>query len=283
MKILFFYCITIAQLSFSPAVAQFKLPSASPTQIIKQEFGLGNIELTYSRPGAKGHKVFGDLVPYDKLWRTGANAVTKIVFSEPVEMNGRKIDSGAYVLYTIPGAESWEVIINKGIKNEGTDGYKEVEDVLRFKVEPVNTKINTESFTIQFAALRPESCELHLMWEKKLIIIPIVVNIKDKMRTQLEAAMRTNQKPFWQAAQFYYEYDRNLTRALENVNKAIEGNPKAYWILLYKAKIHKDMGDITGATQSAYRSLALSKDAKNDDYVKMNEMLLKELKQKKNR
>lgn len=283
MKILFFSCITIALLNFSPVYAQFKLPSVSPTQIIKQEFGLGNIELTYSRQGAKGHKVFGDLVPYDKLWRTGANAATKIVFSDPIEMNGRKIDSGAYVLYTIPGAESWEVIINKGIRNVGTDGYKESEDVLRFKVEPVNTKINTESFTIQFAALRPESCELQLMWEKKLIIIPIVVNIKDKMRMQLDAAMRTNQKPFWQAAQFYYEYDRNLTRALENVNKAIEGNPKAYWMLLYKAKIHNEMGDITGATQSVNRSLALSKDAKNDDYVKMNEMLLKELKQKKNR
>jgi len=165
----------------------------------------------------------------------------------------------------------------------GTDGYKESEDVLRFKVEPVNTKTTTESFTIQFAALKPESCELHLMWEKKLVVIPIVVNIKEKMRMHLEAAMRTDRKPFWQAAQFYYEYDRNFTRALENVNKAIEGNPKAYWMLLYKAKIHKDMGDIAGATQTANRSLVLSKDAKNNDYVRMNEMLLKELKQKRNR
>ena len=117
------------------STAQVKMPAPSPTQTVKQDFGIGTIELTYSRPSIKGRKIFGDLVPFNKLWRTGANAATKIVFSEPVEMGGKKVDTGTYVLYTIPGIDSWEVILNKGLKNWGTDGYKETEDVVRFKVE----------------------------------------------------------------------------------------------------------------------------------------------------
>lgn len=278
MKRLFFFPLTLISLMLTDSFAQVKLPSPSPTQIIKQEFGMGNIEVIYSRPGAKERRVFGDLVPYGKLWRTGANAATKIVFSDPVEIIGRKIDSGTYVLYTIPNEEIWEVIINKGIKNTGTEGYKESEDVARFKIYPIKTKTKTELFTIQFANIKPDSCELQLYWEKKLVVIPITVNIKEKIRAQVEAAMRTDKKPYWQAAQFYYEYDKNLSKGLENVNKAVEANPKAYWMLLYRAKIQKDMGDKVGALQSSNRSLELAKEAKNEDYIKMNQQLQKGLK-----
>lgn len=257
-----------------------KLPSPSPTQTIQQEFGLGSIALTYSRPAAKGRRVFGDLVPYGKLWRTGANAATKLVFSDPVEINGRRVDSGTYVLYTIPGEENWEVIINKGIKNTGTDGYKESEDVIRFKVDPLKTKTKTETLTIQFMDIKPESCELQIMWEKKLIVIPIAINVKEKIRVQLEAAMRTDKKPYWQAAQYYNEYDKNLTRALDNVTKATDANPRAYWMFFYKAKIQQEMANYAGALLSSKISLDLSKEAKNDDYVRMNEKLQKELKKK---
>lgn len=281
MKRLFSLFIIIGSLTFCHAQTQVKLPSPSPIQIIRQEFGLGTIELTYSRPAAKGRKVFGNLVPYNKLWRTGANAATRLVFTDPVEINGRKIDSGAYVLYTIPGEESWEVIINKGINNWGTEGYKESDNIASFKTEPVKAKTKVEQFTIQFANIQPESCELQLMWEKKLVVIPISINIKEKIRTQINTAMLTNKKPYWQAAQFYYEYDINLTKALENVSKAIEANPKAYWMLLYRAKIQRDMGDNPGAMQSSAASLALSKEAKNDDYILMNVKLQKELKKLK--
>lgn len=258
--------------------AQVKFPAPSPGQTIKQDFGLGTIEVVYSRPAAKGRKVFGDLVPYGKLWRTGANSATKISFSEPVEIKGKKLDSGTYVLYTIPGEESWEIIFNKGLKNAGVDGYKESEDVLRFKTDALKAKDNVESFTMQFVNVKPESCELHLMWEKKAVAIPITANIKDKIRTQIDAAMATDKKPYWQAAQFYNEYDKNLPKALENVTKATEENPKAFWMFLYKAKIQKEMGDNAGAMASSKTSLELSKEAKNDDYVRMNEKLQKELK-----
>jgi hypothetical protein len=268
----------IASLSLHSLTAQVKMPAPSPTQTIKQEFGLGSIEVIYSRPGARGRIVFGDLVPTGKLWRTGANAATKIVFTTPVEVGGKKIDTGTYVLYTIPGEENWEVIINKGIDNWGIEGYKESEDVFRFRVEPIKTKNQSETFTIQFANVKTESCELQLAWENKIITIPITTDIKEKLKAQIEAAMTTDKKPFWQAAQFYNEYDKNLPKALDNITKAIEENQKAFWMLLYKARIQKEMGDNAGALISSKKSLELAREANNDDYVKMNEKLQKELK-----
>jgi hypothetical protein len=255
---------------------QVQFPAPSPTQTIKQDFGLGSIEVVYSRPSAKGRKVFGDLVPYGKLWRTGANAPTKITFTDVVEIGGKKVDSGSYVLYTIPAEENWEVIINRG-KNGGVESYKESEDVVRFTASPTKAA-KTETFTMQFADVKPESCELQLVWENKAITIPITTSVKEKIRKQIEAAMQTDKKPYWQAAQFYNEYDKNFSRALENVTKATEANPKAYYMFLYKARIQKEMGDVAGALATSQTSLALSKEAKNEDYVRMNEKLQKDLK-----
>ncbi|HMK04523.1 MAG TPA: DUF2911 domain-containing protein [Ferruginibacter sp.] len=265
-------CISLA------AAAQVRMPAPSPTQTVKQEFGISSIELTYSRPSAKDRKIYGDLVPYNKLWRTGANAATKIVFRDAVEIGGKKVDTGTYVLYTIPGVDSWEVILNKGLSNWGIDGYKETEDVVRFKAEPMKMKDRMETFTMQFSDVLPESCKLEIMWDKTAIAIPIRTNFKDMVRAQINAAMETDKKPYWQAAQFYNEYDRNLPKALENVSKAAEANDKAFWILLYKAKIQKEMGDNAGAMATSKKSEALAKEAKNDDYVKMNQDLQKTLK-----
>jgi len=278
MKKLIIAAVVAGSLFATAAVAQVRMPAPSPVQTVKQDFGMGSIELTYSRPGAKGRKVFGDLVPNGKLWRTGANAATKIVFTDPVEIGEKKIDSGTYVLYTIPNEESWDIILNKGLKNSGIDGYKESEDVVRFTVLPAKLKTAVETFTIQFANIKAESCDLEILWEKKLITIPITTNIKEKVRAQIDAAMQTDKKPYWQAAQFYNEYDKNLPKALENVSKALESNQKAFWMLLYKAKIQKEMGDVAGALETSKASLALAKEANNNDYVKMNETLQKELK-----
>lgn len=259
------------------AGAQVKMPAPSPTQTIKQDFGTAGIELKYSRPGIKERKIFGDLVPYKKLWRTGANAATMIRFNEPVEIKGKQIDTGSYALYTIPDVDSWEIIINKGTSNWGVDGYKESEDVARFTVTPMKMKTKLETFTMQFANIQPESCELHIMWEKTAVAIPIQVKIRDKIRAQIEEALKGDKKPYWQAAQFYNEYDKNLPKALENVTKATESNPKAFWMWLYKARIQKEMGDKAGAMESSKRSLELATEEKNDDYIKMNLDLQKKL------
>jgi hypothetical protein len=160
--------------------AQLKMPQPSPTQTIKQDFGLGNIELTYSRPGVKGRKIFGDHEPYNEIWRTGANAATRIKFTDPVQVGGKNLDSGSYVIYTIPNKDNWEVIFNKGLSNWGADGYTDSLDVVRFKVPAIKMKDKLETMTMQFANVKAETCELHIMWENTAISIPLSTNIKDR-------------------------------------------------------------------------------------------------------
>lgn len=258
--------------------AQVKMPAPSPTQTIKQDFALGTIEVKYSRPAAKGRKVFGDLVPYNKLWRTGANAATLIKFTDAVEVQGKKVDTGTYVLYTIPGNDTWEVILNKGLNNWGIDGYKESEDVLRFKVKPSTNKNKVENFTMQFSDIKPETCNLDIAWENTAVSIPFTATIKDRMRAQLTEALKGDKKPNWNAAQFYFEYDNNPAKALEYATAATKENPKAFWVWIYKAKIEQALGNKTAALESSNTSLALAKEAKNDDYVKINEEFQKKLK-----
>ena len=274
-KLLFAFSLLCAA---NIASAQLKMPAPSPTQTIKQDFALGNIELTYSRPSIKGRKIFGDLVPYNAVWRTGANAATIIKFNDPVEIGGKKIDTGSYALYSIPNDGSWEIILNKGITNWGSDGYKQTDDVVRFKVNTMKMKDAAESFTMQFANIKPESCELHIMWDKTAVAIPITALIKDRMRASLEKDMMGEKKPYWNAAQFYNEYDKNSAKALENINGAISQNPKAFYMWLYKAKIEKEMGDKKAAMASSKKSLELAREAKNEDYVRMNEDLMNKLK-----
>lgn len=269
-SLLIFTCLTL--------FAQVKMPALSPTQTLKQDFGIGNIELRYSRPSARGRRVFGELVPFNKLWRTGANAATVITFSDPVQINGRKIDSGSYAIYTIPNLESWDIIFNKGISNSGVAGYKESDDVIKFKVETKNLRKKLETFTMEFDNMNPEYCELNIMWEKTVVTINIETSVREKLKSQIEAAMLTDKKPYWQAAQFYTEYEGNTAKALDNVTKALGENPKAYWMWHYKAKIQHDMGDNAGAKESAKKSMELATTEKNDDYVRMNQALLKKLK-----
>ena len=258
--------------------AQVKMPQPSPKQTITQDFGQGTIEIVYSRPAAKGRKIFGDLVPYGVLWRTGANAATKISFSEPVLINNKLIDTGSYALYTIPGKDSWEIIINKGFKNPGAVGYTESDDVVRFKVPAKKIKPSVESFTIGIDDVKPTTCEIKISWDNTSVSFPVVANFKDKLRTQIETALTGDKKPYWLAAQFYREFDNDNQKALSNVTSALDENPKAFWMWLYKARIQKDMGDKAGAAISANKSLEIATAENNQDYIKMNKDLLKSLK-----
>lgn len=260
------------------STAQVKLPAPSPTQVIKQDFALGSIEITYSRPSAKGRTIFGGLESYGVVWRTGANAATRIKFTEPVELAGKKVDTGTYALYSVPGIESWEIILNRGVNNWGVDGYKESEDVVRFKIAPTKLKSAVESFTMQFNNVKPESCDLNIEWDRTSIRIPVTAVIREKIKLQLDAAMRSDSRPYWQAAQFYNEYEKNPVKALENITAAVKENPKAFYMWLYKAKIEQEKGDFKAAMASSQTSLALSKEAKNDSYIKMNVELQKKLK-----
>ena len=259
---------------------QVKMPAPSPAQSIKQDFGLSSIELTYSRPGLKGRKVFGNIVPYDSLWRTGANAATKITFNDPVEILGHKVEAGSYAIYTIPHKNGeWTLILNKGSNNSGVSGYKETEDVFREKIKTNKIAPKVETFTIQFKDIARDNCVLSLMWDNVALNVPIKQNVNDKIRAQLESALSSDKKPYWQAAQFYNEYDNNKSKALEMINAAFAQTDKpAFYMVYYKAKIQKEMGDKKGAMATAQQSLQLSKEANSSDYVSLNEKLIKELK-----
>ena len=275
--IAFFSCIIISSTGFS----QVRMPAPSPTQYLKQDFGLSSIELTYSRPGLKGREVFGNVVLYDSLWRTGANSATKIRFNDPVEILGHKVDTGSYAIYTIPHKNGeWTFVLNKGYDNAGVAGYDQNEDVFRENVKSETLpNFNVETFTMEFSNITPESCELSILWDYVIVTIPIKTTIKDKIRAQLESALSSDKKPFWQAAQFYNDYDNNKAKALEMINSAIKqtGKPQ-FFMVYYKAKIQADMGDKKGAIETAKQSIELSKEAKNNDYVVLNQKLIDSLK-----
>jgi len=273
-KLLFTIAAAVCSVSMQ---AQVSLPAPSPVQYIRQDFGLGRIEITYSRPAVKGRKVFGnksELAPLGEMWRTGANASTKIKFTDVVTVGGKQLDTGTYVIYTIPNKDNWEIILNKGLTNWGTDGYKQSEDVVRFTVPAQKTRHFTENLTMQVADVKSESANVQLMWAKNLVNIPFTTTIRDRIRTQLETALKGEKKPYQQAASFYYEWDKDYAKALENVNKAIDANPKAFWLYLMKARIQKDAGDKTGARESANKTVTIATEAKNADYVRMaNELI----------
>ncbi|MFZ1800636.1 MAG: DUF2911 domain-containing protein [Chitinophagaceae bacterium] len=277
MKKIFMLAIGIAIMN----IANAQLPAPSPTETISQDFGLGKIMITYSRPGLKNRTVFmqnSELAPLGKLWRTGANAATKITFTDKVTIGGKDLDTGTYVVYTIPGKNQWEIILNKGLKNWGSDGYQESDDVVRFKVPVLATNPAVESFTMQVANVKYQNCELQMSWGTTMVSISITTNIVDRIRTQIEQALQSDKKPYWQAANFYYEWDKNNDKALENVNHAITESPDAFYMYLLRAKIEKAQGKKMQAKTDAQKCIELATAAKNDDYVAQANELIKSLK-----
>src|SRR4051812_21426162 len=190
-------------------------PQPSPTCTLKQHVGLTDIEIVYSRPGVKGRKIFGGLVGYSEVWRTGANSATKITFSTPVKINGADIPAGTYGLFTIPGEKEWTIIINKGSAQWGAYQYNEKDDLVRVKATPVKLADSVETFTIDFDDIRDESATLDLIWEKTRVPIKLQVDLVSKLVPQIEAAMSApdGQKPYFQAAMFYYDHGQDLQKA----------------------------------------------------------------------
>jgi hypothetical protein len=273
MKKLFFLLFwAIATSTFAQGL---KMPSPSPAQSIKQDFSLSSVEVKYSRPVIKGRKIFGDVVPFGKLWRTGANSPTSITVGEDVKIAGQTLKAGTYQLMTIPSQFSWEIIFNKG--TNGVFNYKPEEDVLKVKLAVTTLTQSVESFSIQFANVISNKLDLVLSWEKVSVSIPIETEIDSKIATSIEKAMAADTRPYFESASFYFETGRDLKKALEWVGKAAESNPSAYWVLHLQAKIQAKLGDKVGAKASAEKSIALAKEGKNDDYVTLNMKLIQSL------
>lgn len=252
-----------------------KVPAPSPLQTIKQNFALGEVSIEYSRPHAKNRVIFGDLVPYGKIWRTGANASTRISFSDDVKLEGVGVPAGTYALYSIPGKDVWEIMLYKDLSLGGnTADYKTENEVLRLKVKPTLSAEQVESFTIQINNVKPASASIDLSWEKTRVSIALSADIDERIMKGIDKAMNVDSKPYYQSASYYFENNKDLNKALEWVNKAIEQSPGAFWMTMLKARIQLKSGDKKGAIESAEKTIQIAREAKSDDYVKMAEKLI---------
>ncbi len=256
--------------------AQLKTPQPSPLQTVTQAFGLEEIKIEYSRPAVKGRVIFGDLVPYDKIWRTGANQATKITVGSDVKVGGMPLASGTYAMYTIPNAAEWNVMFYKDLTLGGNvDEYKAENEVVRIKVKPTAALDKTENFTININNITSTSCTIDLSWDKTRVSIPVTTEIDEKVMKNIEKEMG-DKRPYFSAATYYYDNNKDMNKALEWINKAAEANPKAYWVLHAKAKIQVKLKDYAGAVKTAQNSLAVATEEKDGGYIKMNETLIAE-------
>lgn len=267
----------IAVMTGTSLQAQLKVPAPSPLQTVKQAFALSDITIEYSRPSAKGRVIYGDVVPFGKVWRTGANASTKITFGEDVKVEGNAVTAGTYALYTVPNKDSWEIMLYKDLTLGGNVAdYKKENEVIRFTVKPTALTEKVETFSIDVANVTASSASIELNWEKTRVAFSVVADIDSKIMKNIDNALANDTRPYFQAASYYYDNNKDLTKASEWVNKAIEANPKAFWMVLLKAKIQAKQGDKKAAVATAEQVITLAKEAKNDDYVKMAEKLIAE-------
>lgn len=253
-------------------------PQASPSATVKDRVGITDVEIEYGRPGVKGRKIFGGLVPFGEVWRTGANSATKIVFGTEVNFGGSKVPAGTYALFTIPEAGEWTVILNKAEGQWGSYAYDAKNDVVRVKVKPVALPESLETMTISLGDLRDDSATLNIAWDKTRVPVKLQTNLVAVLVPQIDAAMAgPGKKPYYDAAMFYYAHDLDLKKAVGWMNEATKEQPDAFWIFYRKGLILAKSGDKPGAIAAANKSLELANKAGGAvavEYKRLNEALI---------
>lgn len=283
------FCCALIGLAFASGVAaqngqppRINFPAASQNSTLKQTVGFTDVEIAYARPSAKGRKIFGGLVAYGEVWRTGANTPTKITFSTPVKFGGKDVAAGTYGLFSIPGESEWTVILNKvGERDWGAYNYNQQNDVVRVSARPVMLSRAVETFTIDVNDIRTESANLTLAWDKTLVPVKIEVDVVKDVVAQIDAALGSGAKlpaPFYfQAAMFYYDQNLDVVKAKAWIEEATKENAPFY-MLHGKAKVLARAGDKDGAIAAAKASIAAAEGAAKAEYVRLNEALISSLK-----
>ena len=258
---------------------QLKTPQPSPFSKVSQVVGITEVTIEYSRPGVKNRVIFGGLVPYKKIWRTGANASTIITLNNDAVIEGNKVPAGKYSIYTIPDKKEWTIILNKNLK--GGANYPEGEDQCRFKVKPVQLKEMTETFIISFTEIKNNNANIELLWEKTRLKFNIAFDVDALVAAQIDKEKSNpnlDANWYYQAGNYYFENGKDLNKALEWLNKSLELNPGTFWVLRVKSQIQANLKDYKGAVETAELSMKKSAAAKNDQYIKYNEDAIKEWK-----
>lgn len=259
--------------------AQIQTPQPSPFQKIEQKVGLTDVTLEYSRPSMKGRTIMGGLVPYDQVWRTGANANTKITFSDDVEIGGKTLKSGSYAIYTKPGTQNWDVMFYSASDNWGTpEKWDESKVAAKVTVPAYPMPMAIESFTMSFDDLKNDSAQLGMLWEKTYVSVPIKFMTDKTVTAAIDRAMNgPSAQDYYGAAVYYLEGGKDINQAKTWMDKAISMSEKpAFYQLRQQSLIYAKAGNKEEAIKIAKKSLELSKEAGNQDYVALNEKSLKE-------
>ena len=259
---------------FSPwlfaADEKVEFPQASQHAVFKQRVGLTDVEVDYSRPNKNGRVIFGALVPFDKPWRTGANQPTKIKTSAPVKFGDKEVPAGEYVLYTIPGADEWTLVLSKNLKAQTPADHKPEDEAARVTAKPLLLlAAPAETFTIGFEDLRANSATFYLEWDKTRVPVKLTTNDVEKVMQGIDAAMKSGKDQdanfYYNAASFYFDQNKDLAQASKWIDQAIEKNPKAYFMKYKKAQILAKLGNKKEAIAAAEKSIELLKVGPNPD------------------
>lgn len=249
--------------------AQIDVPIPSPASTVIQKFGLTEIKLEYSRPSVNNRKIFGNVVPFDSIWRTGANDPTTFTTKDSLTINGKGLAKGTYVILTRPGKISWEIIFNKNPLVSYTN-YKPQDDVLRITV-PVNKTENTvETFSITTTDIKSNSCNVVFEWENSSVKFQLVNDVHTKVMNQIKQKLAgLTQSEYTTMARFYFENGEDINQALTFINKAVAMG-EGYGNLRLQSLILAKSGDKKQAVIAAKKSLERAIVSNNQDYIRMN-------------
>lgn len=250
------YLYTLAlPLAMSLSAQAQDLPQPSPSAELEQTVGLTHFTIQYSRPSAKGREIFGGLVPYNKVWRTGANKATSIEFDTPVRFGSEDLPAGKYSLFTIPTEENWTIIFNQNTELWGAGDYEQAEDAARITAQVENDPM-TETFTISFENVAEQSADLVMEWAEKKVIIPIEVATREvalgNIKKAIAEADQENQwRVFRNAANYYLNNDIDNAMALDYIDRSIAAKRDSWYSHYIEAQIHQKMGNQEEAWKSA--------------------------------
>jgi len=259
--------------------AQIETPQSSPASKLEQKVGLTDVTLEYSRPGVKGRAIFGDLVPYDKLWRAGANKNTMVTFSDDVTIDGQTLKAGSYAIFVKPMKGSWEVFFYTDTNNWGNpENWDDTKVAAKTTVKTYEVPFNVETYTIDVNQISNSGAALEFIWEKTYAAVPFTVPTDTKVTSSIDRVMNgPSANDYYAAAVYYLEEGKDITKAKEWIDKSMSlTETPRFWQLRKKSLIYAAAGDKKGAIEAAKKSLAAAKEAGNDDYVKMNTDSLKE-------
>lgn len=270
--------LTAALLAAPVLASAQKLPQPSPMGKVEQVVGLTTIKVEYNRPSAKGRTVFGDLVPYGEVWRTGANKCTTIEFDTPVRFAGEMVKPGKYSLFTIPGPETWVVILNRNTELWGAYERKEEEDALRTKVQAKPAADFVETLTFDFTLGKRDDANLNLMWEKTSVPIQIEADCTEQALRNIDEALAKPDVKFGaynSSARFCVDRNVRLPEALTWAQKSVSLEKK-YWNMHTLALAFAANGRYKEAVEAANESMNLAQQEKDAAYVKMNRERIQE-------